>query len=153
VVAAGTIAGKEALDLAVIVKMAQNALIGVVAVLLAVWSVMRKKEGAEKPDLAQVWYRFPKFVLGFIIASLVFSLLVPAATAQSVIKVTAGLRGYWFCLAFVSIGLETKLGDLVSMQGGRPALAFIGAQGFNLLWTLLIAGLIFGGLLFPVPRF
>lgn len=152
VVAAGTIAGKEALDLAVIVKMAQNALIGVVAVLLAFWSVLRKKPGAERPDLAEVWYRFPKFVLGFIAASLVFSLLLPEATAQGVTKISSGLRGYWFSLAFVSIGLETKVKDLVSMEGGRPALTFLGAQGFNILWTLLIAGLIFGGLLFPVPR-
>lgn len=153
VVAAGTIAGKEALDLAVVVKMAQNALIGVVAVLLAVWSVVRKKQGAERPELAEIWRRFPKFVLGFIAASLFFSLLLPEAAAQGITKVSSALRGYWFALAFVSIGLETKLKDLVSMEGGRPAMAFLGAQGFNLVWTLLIAGLIFGGLLFPVPRF
>jgi hypothetical protein len=52
----------------------------------------------------------------------------------------------------VSIGLETRVKDLVAMKGGRPAATFLGAQLINVLWTLLIASLIFGGLLFPAPR-
>ena len=31
--------------------------------------------------------------------------------------------------------------------------AFVGAQAFNVLWTLLVAALLFGGILFPAPRF
>jgi hypothetical protein len=84
---------------------------------------------------------------------LVFSLLLNEGTALAVTNVTKGLRGYWFSLAFVSIGLDTKIKDLLSMEGGKPALTFLGAQGLNILWTLLISALIFGGLLFPVPRF
>jgi len=38
------------------------------------------------------------------------------------------------------------------MDGGRPALAFIGAQAFNVVWTLILAYLLFGGWLFAVPR-
>jgi len=53
----------------------------------------------------------------------------------------------------VSIGLETKVKELVAMHGGRPALTFVSAQVFNILWTLLVAALVFGGLLFPVPKF
>jgi uncharacterized integral membrane protein (TIGR00698 family) len=153
VVAAGAIAGTDAMNMAVVVKMAQNALIGVVAFLLAMWSVFRKKEGAERPGLGEIWYRFPKFVLGFVAASLVFSLFLNEGTAGAITSVTKGLRGYWFALAFVSIGLETKVKELVSMHGGRPALTFVGAQAFNILWTLLVATLVFGGLLFPVPKF
>jgi hypothetical protein len=37
------------------------------------------------------------------------------------------------------------------MGGGKPALTFVLAQVFNILWTLLIAFLLFGGLLFPAP--
>jgi hypothetical protein len=61
------------------------------------------------------------------------------------------LRTVWFALAFVSIGIEARFADLFKMQGGRPALAFIGAQLFNILWTLLWAYLLFGGVLLPVP--
>lgn len=153
VVAAGSIAGQRAMDLAVVVKMAQNSLIGLVAFLLALWSAVRRKTGAERPAVGEVWRRFPKFVLGFFFASLVFSLLIPEATARSVSKISAGLRGYWFCLAFLSIGLETRLKELLTMKGGRPAISFLGAQVFNIFWTLLIAGLLFGGLLFAAPRF
>lgn len=37
------------------------------------------------------------------------------------------------------------------MEGGRPASAFIGAQAFKVVWTLILAWLLFGGLLFAVP--
>jgi hypothetical protein len=37
------------------------------------------------------------------------------------------------------------------MEGGRPALAFLAAQAVNIFWTLLLAYLIFGGMIFPVP--
>ena len=36
--------------------------------------------------------------------------------------------------------------------GGRPAVAFLGAQVFNVIWTLLLAYLLFGGIVFPVPE-
>ena len=49
------------------------------------------------------------------------------------------LQTLWFALAFVSIGLEARFSDLVKIEGGRPALAFIGAQLFNIIWTLLWA--------------
>ena len=39
------------------------------------------------------------------------------------------------------------------MQGGRPAAAFIGAQAFNVVWTLALAYLLFGGVLFAAPVF
>ncbi len=153
VAAAGTIAGKQALDLAVVVKMSQNALIGVVAFLLAIWSVARRRAGAERARPVEIWNRFPKFVLGFVAASLVFSLAIPEKNAAAITAVTSNLRGWWFSLAFVSIGLETSVKDLVGMQSGRPAATFIGAQFFNILWTLLVAALLFGGILFPTPRF
>jgi hypothetical protein len=39
------------------------------------------------------------------------------------------------------------------MDGGRPALAFVTAQIFNIFVTLALAYLIFGGYIFPVPEF
>jgi hypothetical protein len=61
------------------------------------------------------------------------------------------LRTTFFALAFVCIGLETRLTDLVSMDRGRPALAFVGAQAFNVLWTLALAFLLFGGFIVATP--
>ncbi|HYL82322.1 MAG TPA: hypothetical protein VEU07_16010, partial [Candidatus Acidoferrum sp.] len=60
-------------------------------------------------------------------------------------------RTFWFALAFTCIGLETKFTQLAKMEGGRPAVAFLGAQAFNVIWTLILAYLLVGGVLFPAP--
>jgi hypothetical protein len=53
----------------------------------------------------------------------------------------------------VSIGHETSVGDLVTVGGGRPALAFPGGQLFNVMVTLVPPYLLFGCLLFQAPIF
>ena len=54
-------------------------------------------------------------------------------------------------LAFVCVGLETRFVDLLTTDRGRPALAFLGAQTINVFWTLLLAWLLFGGVIFAQP--
>jgi uncharacterized membrane protein YadS len=155
VVAAGEMISETAMKAGVIVKMSQNVLIGFVAFVLAVvWSFKKAEEipGGEKPTLMEIWYRFPKFVLGFIIASVVFSFLIHPAVVTQTKGVLGGLRTWWFALAFTCIGLDTNIRDLTRLDGGRPAAAFLIAQAFNVFWTLLLAWLIFGGVLFPVPK-
>ncbi len=101
----------------------------------------------------EIWYRFPKFVLGFIAASIIFSFALSPATVKSVGPILNNLRTVWFALAFICIGMEARFADLVKLQGGRPAYTFVGAQFFNILWTLLWSYLLFGGYIFPVPTF
>jgi hypothetical protein len=48
-------------------------------------------------------------------------------------------------------GSKARFLDLFKIQQGRPALAFIGAQLFNIIWTLLWAYLLFGGVLLRSP--
>jgi uncharacterized membrane protein YadS len=90
-------------------------------------------------------------VLGFLVASALFSFFLPAPMVEGTRSVLSEIRTWWFALAFVCIGLETRFVDLATMEGGRPAVAFLGAQAVNVLWTLLLAWLIFGGVIFPVP--
>jgi len=153
VTAASQLVGPLALKAGVIVKFSQNVLIGVAAFFIAAWWTLKKEndQKIEKQGLGIVWERFPKFVLGFIAASLLFSFVIPTETTKQVSGFLNGLRTLWFALAFVSIGLEAKFAELVKTQSGRPALAFTVAQIFNILWTLIWAYLLFGGLLFPVP--
>ena len=154
VVAAGALLSEAGMKAAVIVKFSQNALIGVAAFALSVWWTMRSGAATgERPSARVIWDLFPKFVLGFMAASLVFSFLIDPATVGEVKGLLKGLRTMWFALAFVCIGLETQFSDLIKMDEGRPALAFLGAQAFNVVWTLLIAYLLFGGILFEVPFF
>jgi len=153
VVAAGSLVSETAMKVGVIVKMSQNVLIGFAAFILAIVWTFKKAAPGEKPGAAEIWYRFPKFVLGFIIASLIFSFVLDTKTVDAVKGQLGALRTWWFAMAFACIGLETRFADLFKMEGGRPAAAFLIAQIFNIFWTLLLAWLIFGGVLFPAPKF
>ena len=155
VVAAGAMLGEEAGQVAAVVKMIQNILIGVVAFLVAVYWVtnIEKKSGTARPAATEIWNRFPKFILGFIGASLLFSfVLVPTLGDDAVtgfIDLTSDFRGWLFCLAFVSIGLESNVRALSSqIQGGRPIQLYLVGQTFNVVLTLVAAYLAFGGILF-----
>ena len=136
----------------VIVKFSQNALIGVAAFMLAIWWTLKLGAATgERPSAAVIWERFPKFVIGFVAASAVFSFMLPADIVNGTKSALTELRTWWFALAFVCIGLETRFVELATTDGGRPALAFIGAQAFNVFWTLLLAWLLFGGVIFAQP--
>ena len=152
VVAAGALISETAMKIGTIVKFSQNVLIGFAAFALSIWWTVRKPaEGQERPTARVIWERFPKFVLGFMGASLLFSFLIDPALVRETKSLIGGLRTWWFALAFTAIGLETRFTDLLSMEGGRPFFMFLIAQGANLVWTLVLAYLIFGGVLFSVP--
>ena len=155
VVAAGALVSDTAMKVGVIVKFAQNALIGVAAFILVVWWTFKAggAAGGEKPSAGIIWERFPKFVLGFIVASALFSFVIPADMVNGTKGAFGEIRTWWFAMAFVCIGLEARFVELAGMGGGRPALAFIIAQIFNVFFTLVLAYLIFGGVIFPVPEF
>ncbi|WP_051691754.1 YeiH family protein [Pedobacter borealis] len=160
VTAAGDLVGPIAVKAGVIAKFSQNVFIGVAAFFIAIWWAYKKPKSedgipfkAERPGLKIVWERFPKFVLGFVAASLVFSFLLSPTTAKSVGPTLNGLRTVWFAIAFISIGMEAKFSSLVKLQGGKPAFTFVTAQIFNIFWTLLWSYVLFGGYLFPIPDF
>lgn len=154
VVAAGSMLGPDAEKVAAVVKMIQNVLIGVVAFVIAIYwvTVVSRGDRDVKPNAMEIWYRFPKFVIGFVVASLFFSfVLIPwkggefqAVEASYIKPYTKTLRGWFFCLAFVSIGLESNFKDLTSrMEGGKPMILYAVGQTFNLILTLAVAYLAF----------
>ncbi len=151
VAAAGAILGEDALQVAATVKMIQNILIGVVAFFVAVYWVLyvERGDGDAKPSAIEIWRRFPKFILGFVAASVVFSLLATMLDngediVDAVLGTTKTLRGWFFCLAFVSIGLLSNFRELASyLKGGKPLILYVVGQSFNLMLTLLMAWLMF----------
>jgi len=152
VVAAGALYGEAAMKVATIVKFSQNVLIGIAAFLLALaWTFKRGVEIGERPSASVIWERFPKFVLGFLVASIVFSFFLLQGTIDAVKGPLGFVRLLAFALAFTCIGLETNFKELLQLEGGRPAVAFLGGQAFNIVWTLILAYLLFGGILFAAP--
>ena len=148
---------KAAVNAAAMVKMAQNVMIGLVAFLMALWATMSldRKEGVEKPGLMEVWYRFPKFVIGFMVASLFVSFIIEPTmgkkAAKAVAKASKSYRSWFFALCFVAIGLETDFKELVSVGGGRPAIAYWLSQTANAFWTLLISWILWSGTFITPP--
>ncbi len=147
VIASGTMVGEEALKISTIVKFSQNVLLGFAAFAISIyWTVTNNQSSAvqeAKPTGAIIWERFPKFVLGFIAASLLFSFVISSETIDSVKGGFKALQGLWFALAFTSIGLETKFSDLFSKEGKKPLYAFLIAQLFNVFVTLAVAYVLF----------
>jgi len=154
VAAAGAFLGEKALYVAATIKMIQNVLIGVIAFCVAVyWCAKVEAVPGQRVGLMEIWYRFPKFVIGFIAASIALSTLyeaigsdVSAVTIDNgVIKgFTKILRGWFFCLAFVSIGLATNFRALKEhFKGGKPLILYVCGQSFNLLLTLTMAYIMF----------
>jgi len=145
VTAAGTLAGEDALKIATIVKVTQNALIGVVAVALTAWFAFKVERTADRPGAIELWRRFPKFVLGFIAASIIgtiFANTVSAADNTAAQAVATNFRTWFLILAFVSIGLEFRVTALRE-AGWRPIAVFASATVVNIALALALAAVLF----------
>jgi uncharacterized integral membrane protein (TIGR00698 family) len=110
-----------------------------------------------KSRAAEIWSRFPKFVLGFIVASAVVTLVARgfdyAAYKKEVVPALVAplqaFRTWAFTFAFLSIGLTTRIREFASI-GARPFYAFtigvlvnvvlgfvLSTQVFNEFWNRL----------------
>ncbi len=147
VVASGSLVGETALKISTIVKFSQNVLLGIAAFAISIyWSYRNVDTEAvrdSKPTLKIIWERFPKFVLGFMAASLIFSFFLAPQAIEPMKGSLKSLQTLWFVLAFTSIGLETNFSDLFKTESRKPLYAFLIAQGFNIVITLVIALLLF----------
>ncbi|MBI4334541.1 MAG: putative sulfate exporter family transporter [Chloroflexi bacterium] len=142
VVGAGALFNEQAMKVASIVKLSQNAFIGLAAFFLALyWVVKVEKKADQKPSPKEIWNRFPKFVLGFMALSLVASL---GLLAKGQVSALNNLRTWFLTLAFVSIGLEFAFGEIKRI-GPRPIVVYGLATLFNVLLALGIAWVLFGG--------
>ena len=151
--ASSEMAGEVAQKTAIVVKATQNVLIGVVAFFIALYLSARSGEnkGSNYPSFGIVWEKFPKFILGFVIASALFSILqnqdLLTHDAKGKIIETAMAKNFstfFFSLSFVCIGMDTRLKDIVSRENRNLLFSFLGAQIFNIIVTMLIAWLMFG---------
>jgi uncharacterized membrane protein YadS len=150
VAATGAVLGGEAEKAAIIIKSSQNVLLGVAAFIISIYWTFKQSKGktveeakyADKPSLKLLWERFPKFVLGFIAASLLFSFIIDPADNKPAMDTIRKMQGLWFALTFTSIGLETNFKSFINKGNRKATVAFVIAQTFNVAFTLLIVLLI-----------
>ncbi|MBQ9475613.1 MAG: putative sulfate exporter family transporter [Bacteroidales bacterium] len=157
VVLAGNALGPEAEQAAVLVKSIQNILIGFIAFFVAVFFATRvEKNGNSKVGAAEIWNRFPKFIIGFFVASLLASFVIQPIFGGAQVKAVNGVldqyKNWAFVLAFTSIGLDTNFKQIIkNMQGGKVLWLYVLGQTFNILLTLLAVWLLLSGVLFDIP--
>lgn len=144
VVASGEFVGEEAMNYSVIIKSSQNVLLGIAAFAISIYWSYKGENRQEKPTVKILWERFPKFVLGFVAASFIFSFLLDAETAKAISKDAKNIQNFLFSIGFVCIGLETRFSDLFHQENRRPMKAFLTAQAFNIVLTLVVAWVLFG---------
>jgi uncharacterized membrane protein YadS len=106
--------------------------------------------------MGEIWKRFPKFVLGFLAASIIASWLFASSyygqmwVGAAVDGITKQLRVWLFCLAFVCIGLETNFRELMPyLRSGKPLALYLCGQALNLALSLIMAWIMFGWLFRP----
>ena len=116
--------------------------IGVWAFVLAIVATTRwERTGVQsKPSPAEIWRRFPKFVIGFLIASAIITVVSHGYSYADYKKVLQpalvaplqALRTWAFTFAFLAIGLTTRFREFVTV-GGKPFYAFTTGVVFNIV--------------------
>ena len=150
VVAAGELLGEEAMEVATVIKLIQNVMIALIAFVIAfLWVTKIDRTSNDKPGLIQIWYRFPKFIIGFAFLSILSSFVVLPIMGEmmltDILKLTGSIRTFLFAVAFLSIGLETDFKTLkTQISGGKPVQLYIVGQSLNLILTLIFAWMLFG---------
>ena len=127
--------------------------IGVWAFVLSLVATTRwERTGVQgRPDAGEIWRRFPKFVLGFLVASAVITLVSRGYDYASykkevlpgLVAPLQALRTWTFTFAFLSIGLTTKIRELAAV-GARPFYAFTLGVLVNGVLGFLLSTQVFG---------
>lgn len=125
--------------------------IGVWCFVLSIVAVTRwQSEGAQKADVAQIWQRFPKFVVGFLLASLIITLVshgysyadYKQKVLPSLVSPLQSLRVWAFTFTFLSIGLTTRVRDFAAV-GAKPFYAFTAGVIVNVILGFVLSTQVF----------
>jgi uncharacterized membrane protein YadS len=100
--------------------------------------------------IGQIWRRFPKFVLGFLAASVVITLVARGYSypdykklvQPSLVTPLQSLRVWAFTFTFLSIGLTTRIRDFASV-GARPFYAFTTGVVVNVILGYVLSTQVF----------
>ena len=117
--------------------------IGFIALAISIFFAMKVDvdDSRDKVGASEIWHRFPKFIIGFFVASVIFSFIIMPTFGQetysAILKTFSNYKGWCFCLAFTSIGLESNFKEMAYyMQGGKPLTLYVVGQTFNIVSSI-----------------
>jgi len=126
--------------------------IGIWAFVLAIIATTQWERGVpgNNPSAAEVWWRFPKFIIGFVLASLLITAVTSGYSLSDYNKLAVptlvgpikDLRTWAFIFCFLSIGLTTRFGELAS-AGKKPFIAFSAGAIVNVIVGLFLSAIVF----------
>jgi len=110
-----------------------------------------KEEAGARPSAMEIWWRFPKFVLGFLVASIVITVIASGYSQvdyntivkPGLVKSIVNLRSWLFIFCFLSIGLTTRFRELAA-AGKKPFGAFTIGVAVNVVLGFILSILVFG---------
>jgi uncharacterized membrane protein YadS len=127
--------------------------IGLWAFIMAVIATTRWEvtETGERPSAMEIWWRFPKFVLGFLVASFVMTLVVGSVDTYTylhqmkpnLVGPIKTMRTWTFIFTFFSIGMTTRFREFVKF-GARPWATFFLAAIVVIILGFILSQYIFG---------
>ncbi|MBF0186534.1 MAG: putative sulfate exporter family transporter [Magnetococcales bacterium] len=114
-----------------------------------VWN--NERQPGSSLDKSEIWRRFPKFVIGFFVASIIVSMVTAGQDAQSfetlvkpnLLGPIGALRGWAFIFCFLAIGLTTRFRELKSVSGGAVSAFSLGVM-VNVLLGYILSVHVFG---------
>jgi uncharacterized membrane protein YadS len=140
------------------VKVFIDIFIGIWAFVLAyVWTTRIEQRDGDRARLGEIWERFPKFVIGYVITFVLILLIALAASPATMGKVKAAMgeantfRGIFFVLTFFTIGVMTNFRRLWEEGIGKLAAVYLLCLFGFIVWVgLIIAWLFYGGVKPPL---
>ncbi|HYL25007.1 MAG TPA: putative sulfate exporter family transporter [Burkholderiales bacterium] len=146
------------LGTAATVKVFIDIFIGIWAFVLAyIWTTRIEQRAGERAQAREIWERFPKFVIGYVVTFALILLIALGATPALMAKVKAAMgeantfRGIFFVLTFFTIGVMTNFRKLWEEGIGKLAAVYVLCLFGFIIWVgLLIAWLFYGGVKPPL---
>jgi len=146
------------LGTAATVKVFIDIFIGVWAFVLAyIWTTRIEKREGDRARAGEIWERFPKFVIGYVLTFVLILLLALAATPELMGKVKAAMgeantfRGIFFVLTFFTIGVMTNFRKLWEEGIGKLAAVYLVCLFGFIIWVgLVISWIFYGGVKPPL---
>ncbi|MBT8398422.1 MAG: putative sulfate exporter family transporter [Gemmatimonadetes bacterium] len=139
------------------VKVFIDVFIGVWAFILAIlWVTVIDRKDGETVRLGEIWERFPKFVLGYVltfVATLVLCLMVPNVidTVKTASTEANVFRQLFFAMTFFAIGVVSNFRKLWEEGIGRLAAIYVICLFGFIIWVgLVISWVFFHGITPPV---
>lgn len=134
------------------VKIFIDIFIGIWAFILGYIWTNHIDKGPDKAKAAEIWQRFPKFILGFVLVFAI-SLWLAVGTTPEIAKALPAAAGeanafrvIFFILTFFSIGVLSDFRKLWQQGFGKlAAVYFVSLFGFVIWVGLLISWLFFSG--------